>query len=70
MYILLLSKVPLNLLSSVPIGVKLEVFDKTILLVIHGGISVAINAYFFGIPSEENPTYGSLKNCEVKVFDL
>ena len=44
--------------------------DKTVLLVIHGGISVAINAYFFGIPSEENPTYGSLKNCEVKVFDL
>ena len=59
-----------NRVSSLLNDISINYSDKTVLLVIHGGISVAINAYFFGIPSEENPTYGSLKNCEVKVFDL
>ena len=49
---------------------KLKYSDKTILLVIHGGISVAINAYFFGIPSDDKPTSGSFMNCEVREFDL
>ena len=42
--------------------------DKTILLVIHGGVSVAVNSYFEGIPKEGDPTKNHLKNCEVKEF--
>ncbi len=44
--------------------------DKTVLLVIHGGVSVAINAYFEGLPKDDKPTRNALQNCEVKEFIL
>lgn len=50
--------------------IKEKYSDKTILLVIHGGVSVALNSYFEGIPPEENTTKGSFKNCEVREYKL
>lgn len=50
--------------------IKEKYNDKTILIVIHGGVSVAVNSYFEGIPEEGNPTKNHLKNCEVKKFFL
>ena len=44
--------------------------DKNVLLVIHGGVSVVINAYFEGIPPENEPTKGALKNCEVRKYEF
>ena len=44
--------------------------NETVLLVIHGGVSVALNSYFEGIPPEDNPTQGSFKNCEVRTYEL
>lgn len=50
--------------------IKEKYKDKTVLIVIHGGVSVAVNSYFEGIPKEGNPTKNHLKNCEVKTFFL
>lgn len=44
--------------------------DKNVLLVIHGGVSVAVNAYFEGIPPENTPTKGALKNCQVRKYEF
>ncbi len=48
--------------------IKEKYKDKTVLIVVHGGVSVAVNAYFEGMPKENNQTKGHLKNCEVKEF--
>lgn len=50
--------------------IKEKYKEKTILLVIHGGVSLAIRAYFEGLPEENKPTRGALKNCEVKEYIL
>lgn len=50
--------------------IKEKYKDKTVLLVIHGGVSVAINAYFEGLPKENEPTKNALQNCQVKEFKL
>lgn len=50
--------------------IKEKYKDKTVLLVIHGGVSVAINSYFEGLPKENEPTKNALKNCQVKEFKL
>ena len=44
--------------------------NQTILIVTHGGVSVALNSYFEGIPPEEKPTQGSFKNCEIREYKL
>lgn len=44
--------------------------EKTVLLVIHGGVSVAISAYFEGLPEEGEPTKNVMKNCEIREFYL
>lgn len=48
--------------------IKEKYKDKTVLLVIHGGVSTAIKYYFEGLPKENEPTSGALKNCEVKEY--
>ena len=50
--------------------IKNKYSSKTILLVIHGGVSVALNSYFEGIPPEETPTKGSLQNGEIREYEL
>ena len=50
--------------------IKKEYRDKNVLLVIHGGVSVAVNAYFEGIPPENIPTKGALKNCQVRKYEF
>ena len=50
--------------------IKKEYRDKNVLLVIHGGVSVAVNAYFEGIPPENTPTKGALKNCQVRKYEI
>lgn len=50
--------------------IKEKYKDKTVLLVIHGGVSVAINSYFEGLPKEDEPTRNALQNCEIKEFTL
>ena len=44
--------------------------DKNILLVTHGGVSIAINCYFHGIPQNGECLQLSIKNCEVKKFQF
>src|SRR5699024_383542 len=44
--------------------------EKTVLLVIHGGVSVAISAYFEGLLEEGEPTKNVMKNCEIREFYL
>ena len=50
--------------------IKKKYKDKNILLVTHGGVSIAINCYFNGIPESGEclPLY--TKNCEVKRFQF
>ena len=50
--------------------IKEKYQDKTVLLVIHGGVSVVIDSYFNGLPPEDKPTSGAMKNCEVREFEL
>lgn len=50
--------------------IKIKYAEKTILVVTHGGVSVALNSYFEGIPPEDKPTQGSFKNCEVREYKL
>lgn len=50
--------------------VKEKYKDKTILLVSHAGVSTAINAYFEGLPKENEMTKGRLNNCEVKELNI
>jgi len=50
--------------------IKEKYKDKTVLLVIHGGVSTVVNSYFEGFPKENEQTRGALKNCEVKEFYL
>ena len=50
--------------------IKQKYKDKTVLLVIHGGVSVAINSYFEGHPKDDEPTKNALQNCQVKEFKL
>lgn len=50
--------------------VKEKYKDKTVLIVIHGGVSVIVNSYFNGMPPEGTPTKGAFKNCEVKEYFL
>lgn len=50
--------------------VKENYKDKNVLIVIHGGVSVAVNSYFNGLPSENEPTKGALKNCEVRKYEF
>lgn len=50
--------------------IKEKYQDKNVLIVIHGGVSVAVEAYFNGLPKENEPTKGALKNCEVKEYTL
>ncbi len=50
--------------------IKVKYSNKTIVLVTHGGVSMAIECYFNGIPSNGNlETYKHL-NGEIKEFDL
>lgn len=51
-------------------GVKEKYIDKNVLLVIHGGVSVAVNAYFEGMPPENEIAKNALKNCEVKKYEF
>ena len=45
--------------------------DKTVLLVTHNGVCVAIRAYFEGIPDGMETLTGlGLKNCEIKEYEI
>lgn len=50
--------------------IKEEYKDKNILLVTHGGVSIAINCYFNGIPSDGKLINYCLDNCEVQEFEI
>ena len=49
--------------------IKEEYKDKNILLVTHGGVSIAINCYFKGIPADGKLINYCLHNCEVQEFE-
>ena len=44
--------------------------EKNILIVTHGGVSRAINAYFNGIPEDGIIVSANLDNCEIREFDV
>lgn len=50
--------------------IKEEYKDKNILLVTHGGVSIAINCYFKGIPADGKLINYCLHNCEVQEFEI
>lgn len=50
--------------------IKEEYKDKKILLVTHGGVSIAINCYFKGIPADGKLMNYCLHNCEVQEFEV
>ena len=51
--------------------IKEEYKDKTVLLVTHGGVTVAVRVYFEGIPEGmERITGLGLDNCEIKEYNL
>lgn len=41
---------------------------KNIVLVTHGGVSIAIECYFNGIPEDQNLDALALRNCEVREY--
>lgn len=48
-----------------------KVYDgKNILIVTHGGVARAINAYFNGIPEDGIILSTNLNNCEIREFNL
>lgn len=49
--------------------IKEEYKDKNILLVTHGGVSIAINCYFKGIPADGKLINYCLHNCGVQEFE-
>lgn len=50
--------------------IKKKYKNKNILLVTHGGVSIAINCYFNGVPESGACLPLCIKNCEVKVFSF
>ena len=48
----------------------LDEIKKNILLVTHGGVSIAVNCYFNGIPESGACLPLCIKNCEVKSFQF
>ena len=50
--------------------IKGEYKDKNVLLVTHGGVSIAINCYFKGIPEDGKLINYCLHNCEVQEFEI
>ena len=50
--------------------IKKEYKDKNVLLVTHGGVSIAINCYFKGIPEDGKLINYCLHNCEVQEFEI
>ena len=48
--------------------IKKKYKNKNILLVTHGGVSIAINCYFNGVPQNGACLQLCIKNCEVKSF--
>ena len=50
--------------------IKKEYKNKNILLVTHGGVSIAINCYFNGVPQNGACLPLCIKNCEVKSFQF
>ena len=50
--------------------IKEKYKDKTVLVVTHSGISKVVECYFNGIPEDGNLEVLSLKNCEVRKYDL
>lgn len=49
---------------------KKEYPNKNILLVAHGGISIAVNCYFNGIPEDGELLKTGLANCEYAKYDF
>ena len=49
--------------------IKEEYKNKNVLLVTHGGVSIAINCYFKGIPADGKLINYCLHNCEVQEFE-
>ncbi len=49
---------------------KNEYPNKNILLVAHGGISIAVNCYFNGIPEDGELLKTGLANCEYAKYDF
>ena len=43
--------------------------DKSILLITHGSIAIAIYCYFHGIPEDDNLLKYTLKNCEIAIYE-
>ena len=44
--------------------------NKRILIVAHGGISIPVNCYFYGIPEDDDLLKLCLKNCEVAKYEF
>ena len=47
-----------------------EQLEKNVLLVAHGGISIAINCYFNGIPANGEVLRMGLHNCEYAKYEF
>lgn len=48
--------------------IKSEYRNINVLLVTHGGISIPVNCYFNGFPTEDNLLSLVLNNCEVASY--
>lgn len=51
-------------------NIKEEYKDKNILLVTHGGTTIAIEGYFNGIREDGLIKNPDLKNCEIKLYEI
>lgn len=50
--------------------IKEKYSDKKIMLVTHGGIVMAINTYFYGIPEDGELFRNSITNCEIREYEF
>ena len=50
--------------------IKEKYDDKRILVVAHGGVSIAMKCYFYGIPEEYSLVGLSMRNCSIEKYEL
>lgn len=60
----------INRVSSFLDKIREEYKDKKVLLVTHGGVSIAINCYLKGIPEDDELIKYCLHNCEIQEFEI
>ena len=50
--------------------IKEKYYDKTILIVAHGGIAKVIKSHLYGMPESQNLAEISMNNCEIIEFEI